>query len=640
MKKLLYLFVIICVPQFIFSQKTVAVISPCGGVDSVIIPTIIDNDYDGMDDVLEQKLLNTFMPTVVQFNNESCPGPALNGTGDSNLIVCHIYPYPQQYTNSSNLDSVKTHPQALVPKHGVVTGLIWYAPLIKVNTAVLYGQDCGLAGHTADVEGFEFSIKYIGTDSAAGWMYDLNMQNWAGAEIQTTSHAGTLCEQVETYPYKSAQNPNGLDTVYASPDKHGNYLTISGCGASIICNPGCGGTQIKKNVKNINLGEPNAPLVTDLGNIYPAYTGNDPWSTTNFLNTQGGNAGAIRDKMIKPLTAVFAQGNTIASHSQICTLYNHCFGNGHTDNITVCPGNTYTFFGQQLSLAGTYYHLLSDSYACDSMITLHLNVAQTNPTYYTASICAGSTYSFNGQQIGAAGTYSAMLVSSFGCDSTIYVTLSVDSAIRVASSITKCSGDTFNFNGQPLSTGGVFTDTLTAQGGCDSIVTLHLSFSQLPVLSWNNSNDTVFIGQQAILLNSVTPAGGTYSGIGVYNNTFYPDSAGEGTFAITYAYTDSLGCSNSISKNFTVENVSGINANSNTFLLNLFVSNNFLYLQRNNCQVERIQIFSVEGKMLTEIKNIETNPVDLSNWAKGMYVAFIKVQSNSCNFVTVKKFVR
>lgn len=44
--------------------------------------------------------------------------------------------------------------------------------------------------------------------------------------------------------------------------------------------------------------------------------------------------------------------------------------------------------------------------------------------------------------------------------------------------------------------------------------------------------------------------------------------------------------------------------------------------------------------MLTEIKNIETNPVDLSNWAKGMYVAFIKVQSNSCNFVTVKKFVR
>jgi hypothetical protein len=65
---------------------------------------------------------------------------------------------------------------------------------------MLYGQDCGLLGHTADVEGFNFSVKYIGPDTVAGWMYDTLMHNWTGGTIQTVSHAGTLCEQVETYP--------------------------------------------------------------------------------------------------------------------------------------------------------------------------------------------------------------------------------------------------------------------------------------------------------------------------------------------------------------------------------------------------------------------------------------------------------
>ena len=102
-----FLFVPLCFLSFTISaQQNVVVISRCGGTDTVSIPSIVDNDADGMDDALEQQLLNYFMPTVIQFDDESCPGPALNGTGDSNLIVCHIYPLPQQYTFSNSLDSV------------------------------------------------------------------------------------------------------------------------------------------------------------------------------------------------------------------------------------------------------------------------------------------------------------------------------------------------------------------------------------------------------------------------------------------------------------------------------------------------------------------------------------------------------
>jgi gliding motility-associated-like protein len=45
-----------------------------------------------------------------------------------------------------------------------------------------------------------------------------------------------------------------------------------------------------------------------------------------------------------------------------------------------------------------------------------------------------------------------------------------------------------------------------------------------------------------------TPAGGVFSGAGVVGNTFSTILTGAGTFNITYTFTDSLGCTNSITK--------------------------------------------------------------------------------------------
>lgn len=329
------------------AQQRVGVVSRCGGTDSVTIPTIVDNDLDGMDDRLEQRLLNYFMPVIIQYNSENCPGPALNGTGDSNLVVCHIYPLPGQYSMGAiSPDSIKVHPVALVGDTGLVTGMIWYDPVIIVHCAVLYGQDCGLNGHSADVEGFSFTLKYIGT-AAAGWMYDTILSNWMGAKIQTVSHAYTICEQVETYPYKSSVSPTGKDTVLSSPNKHGNYLTYSQCGASFICNPACTGIPSVKVVKIVNVGERNASLAPDLGAWYPAYAGESAWSTSNFLASSSGNAGLISDETARALDATFDVGQKLDTASQICELYRSCYSCGDSiynaclaSGAGVAPGTT------------------------------------------------------------------------------------------------------------------------------------------------------------------------------------------------------------------------------------------------------------------------------------------------------------
>ncbi|MBL4577977.1 MAG: SprB repeat-containing protein, partial [Flavobacteriales bacterium] len=49
------------------------------------------------------------------------------------------------------------------------------------------------------------------------------------------------------------------------------------------------------------------------------------------------------------------------------------------------------------------------------------------------------------------------------------------------------------------------------------------------------------------------PSGGTFTGAGISGNIFDPGVAGEGTFAITYVYSDGNGCTDSLAQNVTVD---------------------------------------------------------------------------------------
>jgi hypothetical protein len=635
----LSLILALIMPDFVNAQMHVAVMSKCGGVDTVVIPNIIDNDHDGMDDRLEQKLLDKFMPLIIQFSDESCPGPALNGTGDSNLIACHIYPIPQQYTRSSSYDSILVHPVPVVGPRQLRAGLIWYNPIIKINTAVLYGQDCGLAGHTADVEGFNFSVKYTGPDSAAGWMYDTLMNRWMGGTIQSVSHAATACQQVETYPYKSALYPAGKDTIYASPDKHGNYLTISQCGASFICNPGCGNAQSVKHCRNINLGEPNATLVADLGTCYAGYAGSDPWTSANFLSAQGGNAGAIRDKMIMSLTSDFITGHTLTA-AEICPLYSYCYGpDRYAFSAVSCSNETYTFHGRTLTQSGTYYDTLANRSGCDSVVSVALTIYPFDTVPLTGSICNGHSYNFNGTLLSTPGLYRDTLSTVHGCDSILLLRLGVNNSSSYAFSHHLCAGDVYNLNGQMLSTAGQYIDTITNVAGCDSIITLTLAIDTPVSVVWSSSTDTV-LPHSNVLLLTATPAGGVYTGTGVSGNLFYPDSAAAGANVITYTYTDQYGCHSQASRTYYLVSTGVYELQlANAISLHPNPANDILIAESDLFNTDsKPLVFDITGHAVSVGSETLGNKIKLhiSSLASGMYMVRFTIHG----IQVTKKFVK
>jgi len=91
----------------------------------------------------------------------------------------------------------------------------------------------------------------------------------------------------------------------------------------------------------------------------------------------------------------------------------------------MCSDDTFLFDGQALNTTGQYTSTLTAVGGCDSIITLNLEVSQTSTSTINASICAGDSYDYNGQTLTTSGTYTEVVPNSVGCDSTITLNLDV-----------------------------------------------------------------------------------------------------------------------------------------------------------------------------------------------------------------------
>lgn len=87
------------------------------------------------------------------------------------------------------------------------------------------------------------------------------------------------------------------------------------------------------------------------------------------------------------------------------------------------------------------------------------------------------------------------------------------------------------------------TYTYTDENGCSNFATASIIVYLQPEVSLA-AFENVCEDVPAFELGGGLPAGGVYSGTGVINGMFDPAVSGNGTFEITYTYTDENGCSN------------------------------------------------------------------------------------------------
>ncbi len=218
----------------------------------------------------------------------------------------------------------------------------------------------------------------------------------------------------------------------------------------------------------------------------------DSYSQNGFTLPMQNNAGTFNHSNSYPLA------NGCDSVVELRLTVNDTY----TTNIdlTICESATYNFFGQELNQTGTYQHLLTSQHGCDSTISLHLMVDDHYQVNIPEHICEdGEEYHNYGFDIEyseianrtnnvifdtlffAAGTVGNI------CDSIVVLRLEVGRIdnIELIDSIEIDTDYTNNgFEIAAIHEDGdyTFTQTLTNDEGCDSIVTLTLKVLPKPVI--------------------------------------------------------------------------------------------------------------------------------------------------------------
>ena len=238
--------------------------------------------------------------------------------------------------------------------------------------------------------------------------------------------------------------------------------------------------------------------------LAPDVTGNYRPQPTSPVFDAGSNAGntSVNDLDQHPR---IHNGTIDMGCYEFCSTYS-------SQAITVCdqlisPSGKYTY-----TFTALYLDTLSNTFGCDSVISIDLTV---NNTFSTLNFVACDSFvSVSGlYTYYSSGSYMDTIGNSKGCDSIITQQVVINSA--QSSTLTESACYSYlSPGGNVYTSSGTYNDTIAANNGCDSVITINLSINT----TYNTISETACDSYSA-------PSGASYSASGTYNDTI-PNTAG------------------------------------------------------------------------------------------------------------------
>ncbi len=177
---------------------------------------------------------------------------------------------------------------------------------------------------------------------------------------------------------------------------------------------------------------------------------------------------------------------------------------------TICEGESITVGTSTYSASGTYTDVITSSAGCDSTVNLQLRVIQPVRDTLTASLCQGDTY--NGTAYNASTILTETLVSASGCDSIVRTEITVLPSNEVQLNFDICAGDSLFIGNAFQYSSGVFYDTLLNQHNCDSVIISNLTVAPC--------TENTAISVDVCAGDSLFVGGAYQTQSGVYTDTF------------------------------------------------------------------------------------------------------------------------
>jgi len=301
-----------------------------------------------------------------------------------------------------------------------------------------------------------------------------------------------------------------------------------------------------------------------------------------------------------------------------------CSAESYEQTVDLCAGETFEIGLSVYTESGIYIDTLLNIDACDSIVTTSLTVMPVYETETTISLCAGETYTIGDSTYTESGTYSNILTTELGCDSTVITFLEIDEEILVEQSFEICPGETIFVGESAYTNDGIYTDVLESASFCDSTVVTTITFtteidlsidmSDLPQLTSNEPTGET-VGYQWILCDPFTLIDGAT------DQTFTPEE--DGTYAVIVTKdicSDTSDCFEVVNLSLPTNPLMQVllypNPSSDVITLEIENGNNFL---------SEIVIYNSVGQIVQTAKtNSKKTQIPVANLARGTYIFQIK----------------
>lgn len=265
--------------------------------------------------------------------------------------------------------------------------------------------------------------------------------------------------------------------------------------------------------------------------------------------------------------------------------------------------------------------------------TFILKLKECQSSTQNIFLCPGQDFNVGNNFYNATGAYLDTLQNTVGNDSILVTLLTVYPDLINTITDTLCAGESINIGLHTYNTSGVYTDTLTASTGCDSLITTYLTVNNPIEVSTNVSGTVISSLQSNASYQWLDCNNGNLPISGATNQAFTPSA--NGTFAVVVNLNN---CSDT-SECVTITTIDIEESESFLFSLYPNPTNTILTVEIPLPSPNlSFNIYNVSGQRVYFRESIDSlNKIDISSFSEGLYFLIV-MEKNT--IVAEQKFIK
>ncbi len=298
---------------------------------------------------------------------------------------------------------------------------------------------------------------------------------------------------------------------------------------------------------------------------------------------------------------------------------------------TVCDQYTYARSGRTYRKSGNYRDTISQGPGCDTIAFIQLTVNNTYDTLKDTA-CYKYTVPSGHETYTQSGTFMDTLTNAAGCDSLLTLELTITDSTTSTLDTTACSTYTLPSGSRSYQTAGTYRDTVTNQQGCDSLITIKLSFAAVDT-GVTKRGDTLRAAAANAAYQWLNCANDTTAINGTTSRQFVPKQDGNYAVAVTKNNcTDTSAC-------YGIQPVglSKVRASENIAVYPNPAREVLMIRSKKEILTGAYQLKTLSGQTLQSGKLVKgvTTKIDISPIKAGVYLLTLQTEKG----VLVKKVV-